>query len=335
MERIKMPRRSKEWYIANNLPLPDTFERKTYNWYVQRGLTPPANLKVPKVIYQGPNIVNFDPPHSNTTAPEAPLVIETEAEIEQRIKIRFGVLEALVGDVVHGDMRALIVSGPPGLGKSFTVEQGVAEVENTRIVKGHASAKGLYELLFMYKEPGSILVFDDADSIFADERGLNLLKTALDTTEERVLSWLTAGPFGSSGFGSGDEDSEDTNQIPSVFTYEGSIIFITNLDFDALIARGSKLSKHLEALVSRAHYIDLMMKSRRDFVVRIKQVIKETDILEDLSKSEQQDVVKFIEDHLPSLREVSLRTALKIGTLRKNNKQNWQDVSRITCCKVT
>lgn len=319
-----MPRRSKDWYIANNKPLPETFEKKNYNWYVSRGMTPPEHLKVPKVIKDTVGNLIMMP---TQTAIIQPVIIETEAEIEARIKTRFGVLEALIDDVIEGDVRALIVSGPPGLGKSYTVEQKLKNVENCRFVKGHASAKGLYELLYNYREEGSVVVLDDADSVFIDERALNLLKTALDTTEERVLSWLTAGPFGQSG-------EESDGGLPQSFVFEDSIIFITNLDFDGMINKGSKISKHLEALVSRAHYIDLMMKSTKDFVVRIKQVIREGSMLSELSKAAIHDVIEFIESHQTSLREISLRTALKVGMLRKSNKPNWKDVAKITCCKI-
>jgi len=309
-----MPRRSKQWYIDNNKPLPETFERKTYNWYVQRGLTPPEGLKVPKVIKD--TIGNL------VSLPSAPRVEvnETEDQIQSRIKTRFDVFETLVDDVINGDIRGLIVSGPPGMGKSFPVEAKLNDVEMSRIVKGHASAKGLYELLYQYKEEGAIVVMDDADSIFGDERALNLLKSALDTTEERVLSWVTS------------EEKLGEDSVPTSFVFEGSIIFITNLDFDGMIARGNRIAKHLEAIISRTHYIDLMMKSQRDCLVRIKQVVKESKMLHYLNAAERKEVIQFIEDHAPKLREVSLRTALKIGSLRKSNG-NWFDVAKITCCK--
>lgn len=314
-----MPRRSKDWYIANNKPVPETFEKKNYNWYIQRGMTPPSHLKVPKVIKDTVGNLTILPVVMPT------LIEETEAQIEKRIKDRFDVLEALVDDVIEGDVLGLIVSGPPGLGKSYTVEEKLKDIENTRIIKGHSSAKALYEVLYKYSDEGSILVFDDCDSIFTDEKALNILKTALDTTEERVLSWLTAGPFG----GEADESG-----APQSYVFKGSIIFITNLDFDGMIARGNKISKHLEAIVSRAHYIDLMMKSARDYIVRIKQVVRDTSMLKDLKKDQVQDVISFIENNVGKLREISLRTALKVATLRKNGKENWAEVAKITCCKV-
>ncbi len=328
MSRI---RKSYNWYINQGLkppagmkPKKTGYERRTYNWYVQRGLAPPAGLSVPKTIRTGLTASTALSHPLLATVANTVVSNETEQEIDQRIRVRFSVLEALVNDVINSDIQALIVSGPPGLGKSFTVEQALKHQDtNCRITKGFTRATGLYKLLYEYREEGSILVFDDADSVFEDVVALNLLKTALDTTEERVISWLSENSF---------EDSNGES-IPNSFTFEGSIIFITNLDFDSLIQRQSKISKHLEALISRCHYIDLMMKSSRDYIVRIKQVVKETKMLADYTKPQITDVVKFIEDNQTKLREISLRTALKVATLRKTNA-NWQNVAQITCCKV-
>lgn len=316
-----MPPRKEEWYKDRGLPVPENCGvRKTYNWYVQRGLVPPSHLKVPKVIKDTVgNVVKLP------NAMPIEEIFETDAQIEERIKARFEVFDTLVDDVIKGDVRGLIVSGPPGMGKSFPVEEKLKEVEQSRIVKGHASAKGLYEMLYQYKDEGSVIVLDDADSIFGDERALNLLKSALDTTEERVLSWVTGSAFG----GSQDDDDRD---IPTSFVFEGSIIFITNLDFDAMIAKGNRIAKHLEAIISRTPYIDLMLKTQRDMIVRIKQVIRETKMLDSLNKDKQKDVIKFIEDNAKSLREISLRTALKVAMYRKSNS-NWYEISKITCCK--
>lgn len=314
-----MPRRTREWYIENNVPLPESFEKKNYNWYVQRGLVPPAHLKVPKVIKHIDNVGNL------VALPVAPFIQETDQEIEARIRSRFEVFETLVDDVIEGDIRGLIVSGPPGMGKSHPVEEKLKAVENSRIVKGHASAKGLYELLHQYKDEGSIIVMDDADSIFGDERALNLLKSAMDTTETRVLSWVTGSAFGAAT----DDDERD---IPTSFVFNGSIIFITNLDFDGMIAKGNRIAKHLEAIVSRTHYVDLMLKSSRDMIVRIKQVVRDTRMLNYLNVEQRKEVIQFLEDHLGKLRELSLRTALKVGDLRRSNP-NWKEIAKITCCK--
>lgn len=256
----------------------------------------------------------------------APEKRETDAEIEQRIADRFEILDVLTEACVVGNSRATIVSGPAGLGKSYTVEQRLAawdpnELQHT-IVKGYVRATGLVKLLYQFRHANNVIVFDDADAIFFDDVSLNLLKAVCDTTERRRVSWLSEGKLL-------DEDTAEL--IPRHFDFEGSIIFISNYDFDAMIDKGHKLAPHLQALVSRAHYIDLAMKSRRDYLVRIRQVIKQ-GLLSHLTEDQRADVIAFIEGNHDKLRELSLRMAIKLGALRKQGG-DWQKIAKITCCK--
>lgn len=252
--------------------------------------------------------------------------VETDAEIDARIAERFEILDVMAEACTLGNSRALIVSGPAGLGKSFTIEKRLADWDpnevNHTIVKGYVRATGLVKLLYQYREAGQVIVFDDADSIFFDDVSLNLLKAVCDTTERRRVSWLSEGKL---------VDDETAELIPRSFDFNGTIIFISNYDFDAMIDRGHKLAPHLAALVSRAHYVDLAMKSRRDYLVRIRQVIR-AGMLGDLGVRERAEVIAFIERHHESLRELSLRMAIKIGALRKQGG-NWEKVARITCCR--
>lgn len=254
--------------------------------------------------------------------------VETDEEISAKLAERFSILEMLTNAAVRGEARAMIVSGPAGLGKSFTVEAELAKTdpdeERHTIVKGFVRATGLYRTLYEYREEGSVIVFDDADSIFFDDVALNLLKAVCDTTETRRVSWLTESNMI-------DEDSGE--RVPRSFEFNGTIVFITNYDFDAMIEKGHKLAPHLQALMSRSHYIDLAMKSKRDYIVRIKQVIEKGLLKKSgLSVAQEQEVVDFIENNSDKMRELSLRMALKVGAIRKLGA-NWMQVAKITCCK--
>jgi len=252
--------------------------------------------------------------------------VETDDEIDARIAERFEILDVMAEACTLGNSRALIVSGPAGLGKSYTIEKRLADWDpsevNHTIVKGYVRATGLVKLLYQYREAGQVIVFDDADSIFFDDVSLNLLKAVCDTTERRRVSWLSEGKL---------VDDETAVLIPRTFDFNGTIIFISNYDFDAMIDKGHKLAPHLAALVSRAHYVDLAMKSRRDYLVRIRQVIRE-GLLGDLDARERAEVIVFLEKHHDSLRELSLRMAIKLGALRKQGG-NWEKVAKITCCR--
>lgn len=129
-------------------------------------------------------------------------------------------------------------------------------------------------------------------------------------------------------------DEESSERLPKSFEFQGTVIFITNYDFDAMIDRGSKLAPHLSALVSRAHYIDLAMKNQRDYLIRIRQVVRQ-GLLRNIGLSDdaQADVVTFIEKNAGRLRELSLRMALKVGALRRKSDSNWMKRAIVTCCK--
>ena len=112
------------------------------------------------------------------------------------------------------------------------------------------------------------------------------------------------------------------------------MVFITNIDFDAQIERGHKLAPHLAALVSRAHYIDLAMKTKRDYYVRIKQVVKQGMLSnEGFTPVEIADIMQFVEKNFNTLRETSLRSVIKIAALRRSNPARFESLARITCCK--
>jgi hypothetical protein len=252
---------------------------------------------------------------------------ETDDEISHRIRTRFRILEALVNQTATGHCRALIVSGPPGLGKSHTVETTLGRLDpdgiRHTIIKGFSRATGLYKQLYAHRLPNQILVMDDADSIYSDDVSLNLLKAACDTGESRSLAWLSERPL---------IDDETSERIPSRFKFEGSVIFVTNIDFEAVTS--SKLAPHLAALQDRAHYLDLTIKTKRDFLIRIKQVI-ETGLLRKfgLSAVEQQEVFNFLVHNLANIPHVSLRTVLKIATHRRAHTSDWQDYAKITICR--
>lgn len=256
------------------------------------------------------------------------LQLETDAEIDTRLRERFEILDILTEAALFGDARSAIVSGPAGLGKSFNVDKQLSTWDpdqvNHTIVKGFIRPTGLYKLLYDYREQGQVIVFDDADSVFFDDVSLNLLKSVADTTDVRKVSWLAETRM----------ETDDGEKLPRSFIFEGTIVFITNLDFDDMIERGHKLAPHMSALVSRSHYIDLAMKTKRDYLVRIRQVVADGMLREQgLTAEQEAEVMSFIEEKQNVLRELSLRMAVKIGNLVKTGNSNWKRVASVTCVK--
>ena len=252
---------------------------------------------------------------------------ETDEAISARIADRFDILSVLTESCISGDSRALVISGPAGLGKSHTVEHALAQWDpsgnNYTIVKGYVRPTGLVKMLWSYRNAGQVIVFDDADAIFFDDVSLNLLKAVCDTTEKRTVSWLSEAAL---------IDDDTSVRIPRSFQFDGSIIFLSNYDFDAMIAKGHKLAPHLQALMSRSHYLDLSMKSRRDYLVRIQQVIDQ-GLLSHLDAFSRLQVRLFVDKNADNMRELSLRSCIKLGNLIKSSPDNWQKIASVTMLK--
>lgn len=250
---------------------------------------------------------------------------ETEECIANRINERFNAIDSCVQSVSNGDIKALILSGPPGIGKTHEVTKTLQECDcNFVFVSGKVKATGLYKLLYDNRFPDTVLVLDDIDSALDNEDSLNILKKACDLRNTRKISWLTESKLIS---------EEDGEEIPKTFDYEGSIIFITNKDFDALMKKDTKLSPHLDALISRSLYVDLGINSTRDIIVRIKQVFKQGMMREKgFSQHEEDTILDYVIKNADRLREVSLRMCEKIGILYQAN-DNWESIVPITCFK--
>ena len=256
---------------------------------------------------------------------------ETEDQIMTRIRERFDILNDMTKACVNGDIRAMIVSGPPGVGKSFGVEREIEKATlfdklagkrlRAEVVKGSATPIGLYQTLYKYSDANCVLVFDDCDSILLDDVALNLLKGALDSGKKRTISWLS------------ESSALRREGIPDRFEFKGSVIFITNLKFDTM--KSQKLRDHLDALQSRCHYLDLTLDTMRDKVLRIKQIAKDGVLFADYDFEEcvQDEIVEFMEANQNRLREMSLRMALKIADLRKSFSGNWKRMAETTCMK--
>ena len=268
---------------------------------------------------------------SKTLEFKTPVKVETEEEAMTRIRERFEILTEMTKAATAGDIRAMIVSGPPGVGKSFGVE---AEVEKAclfdklaskrlraEVVKGSATPIGLYQTLYKYSDANCVLVFDDCDSILLDDVALNLLKGALDSGKKRKISWLS------------ESSALRREGIPDSFEFKGSVIFITNLKFDQM--KSQKLRDHLDALQSRCHYLDLTLYTMRDKILRIKQIANDGVLFADyeFEQCQQDDIIEFMNTNQARLREMSLRMALKIADLVKSFPAKWRLMAETTCMK--
>ena len=274
-------------------------------------------------------IISFDIDTDAIKRREREVAQETDDEIYARLGERFEILDEMTKAVRSGDVRAMIVSGPPGVGKSHGVEAVLSKdglfdkladrKPKYEVVKGAMSAIGLYAKLYEFSNKGNVIVFDDCDSILMEELSLNILKGALDSSERRFISWNT------------DSRILRSEGIPDRFEFKGAAIFITNIKFEHV--RSKKLRDHLNALESRCHYIDLQMDTAREKILRIKQVVGDHGMLDryEFDQMQKDEIIKFVEDNQSKLRELSLRMVLKLADLRKSFPKTWTAMAKTTC----
>ena len=260
---------------------------------------------------------------------QTPEKVETDEQVIERLRERFEILDEMTQGSIDGIVRGMVVTGPPGVGKSYGVEKVIEKNSmfdkladrpiKFGTEKGAASAIGLYQLLYRYADEGSVLVLDDCDSILFDEVSLNLLKAALDSGKKRMISWNT------------ESAALRREGVPEKFEFRGSIIFISNLKFEK--TRG-KIKDHLAAIMSRCHYLDLTMDTMRERMLRVKQIVRD-GMLNDykFEEKDEQEIVTFMEDNKSRLREVSLRMVTKLADLFKMSPERWKSLAENTCIK--
>lgn len=255
---------------------------------------------------------------------------ETEEDAMNRIQHTFEMVKKVAGAVADGVIRGLVVSGPPGIGKSHEIEEVFSRRNAFRtladqaplyiVISGNTSPLGLYKTLWDYRDRKNTVIFDDCDGILSDETSLNLLKAALGSGARRQISWRS------------ETRALSDNDIPNTFEFCGSVIFLTNVNFNS--TRESKIKTHLNAIQSRCHYLDLEIGTQKDMLLRIKQVVRDGMLNPYFFTKEQQDeLLAYVTDNVDMLNELSLRTVIKIADYMKAVPNEWRDFAEATCMK--
>ncbi len=235
---------------------------------------------------------------------------ETPDEILARISARFKAAVSITKMAARGEITGAVIFGAPGVGKTHTIEQTLNDenIEYKRI-SGTASAAGFYDLLYAGRDKGQVLLADDCDALLKDKTSLNLLKAVLDTRSKRRVSW----------------NSRSLSETPSSFQFDGSIIFITNTDFQAEAQRGSS---DLQAIIDRTLYLDLTIKTTNEILLWIKHVAIEGRMLEskNLTPSQCRDVMTFFEDNANKFSALSVRRLALLANLCSSS-EDWESIA--------
>lgn len=249
---------------------------------------------------------------------------ETDEEILARIQERFEAADRMAISIMKGVLPAMVESGPAGLGKSFGIELALEkrkkEAEEAGFefkydyISGAISPVGLYISAWNHREKGNVIVMDDCDSVFADEDSLNILKAMLDSSDRRMLSWRKKSRW-----------LEDLG-IDDNFEFKGSVIFLTNLDFERKIQSGKAYGVHFKAIMDRCLYLHLTIRTIRDFMIRIKHVVYTERMLEKYGFTEQQtdELMAYVWENRKRFYHLSLRLIHQIALLQIADPEHWK-----------
>lgn len=255
----------------------------------------------------------------------------SDSEVDRDVRERFSALDTLAHGVISGAFRALILSGPPGVGKSYPLEKMLAG-ERERVgctctgigretgekcnrpnhflyerVSGFSRATGLYRTLWQFRESDAVVLLDDLEGIWQDEAALSLLKSACDTSRTRYISWRSESSMA-------DESGE---LLPRTFEFQGRVIVVTNLDFEGRARLEKGTGPHLQALLSRSYYVDLNLTTRELFS-RVLDVA--TEVLRGCSAADRERILSYIREKAGVMRELSIRTVIKARQILEQSK---------------
>ena len=224
---------------------------------------------------------------------------------------RFGFINKFVTLLSKGVINSFILTGSGGIGKTTAVMNTLKKLgyredtpEQTAgdfiVVRGFSTPRALYETLYQFKD--KILILDDADQVFKDPLGANLLKAALDDKKTRVINWNT---------------SREDSDIPSRFTYTGKIVFISNMS----------VTQFPQALVSRSQKVDLTLNVEEKVEI-IEEVFK--NIKHD--EKQKADVLEFVKEFALKAKDLNIRSASSLLVLRDNFGDDWKRIAEYSFC---
>lgn len=237
-----------------------------------------------------------------------PIKKETPEERDVRVAKAFSLYDKTLDLVGQKKFSSLVVSGSAGIGKSYVAEQALPKAV---FVRGSMSAIGLYETLYLHRY--DLIIFDDCDAFLWDMEALNLLKAVLDTTGTRTVAWAK------------QNKALEEAGIEREFVFDGQVVFLTNIDFRAEVARGNKVAPNLNAVMDRSFYLQLSTQDHMDTLIRAKQLADIGAWSHDAETIEK--VIEFVEDNFSKWSYISLRLIGHIADIAEIDPEGWQDLA--------
>jgi hypothetical protein len=224
--------------------------------------------------------------------------------------------------IAAGAFNSLFITGRAGTGKTYTVEkamqdEGLVRDEDYVLITGSVSTVMMFIKLFQYRE--KTIIFDDADAVFRDENGRNILKAALDTKKVRRIAYIkkVKGLFDPTMYDDNPEgygDAVENGEVPNQFDFTGRVIFISNLSKSIADPDG--------AIQSRSILIDINPDDAT-LMERMRRLLPYLEPI-DMSIEDKEEIFEFMQN----AKNISMRTFVKAAGFKKAGLGNWQRMAQ-------
>jgi len=205
---------------------------------------------------------------------------------------KFKFLEASVKAVVDNKIQSLICYGSPGSGKTETIMNNLRDlgVKPKVFSGGFKNADEVFSLLTKYNK-GTILVFDDCDSVMKNVELRNMFKAALQNSANREITWRD-----------------------KVLSFDSGVIFISNL------------TKFDPAIASRSMTIEINM-SNEQMIDKIESVLK--NFMPEVDMKIKHMALDFAKEISTGVKAVDFREVQKIIIAIELQPHDWKDFAML------
>jgi hypothetical protein len=275
-----------------------------------------------------------------TKTSNEPRRVSTVTERLNRLSInqRMQLMSDIASSVIEGHIAAALIGGSPGLGKTHEVVEVLlkrkykrVEHEDYLIIRAGVSAFGVYKLVVQWAEKAlqakadaqgkkgasgkpakvkiPIIVFDDVP-IWSDKRMVDLLKALMDTSDRRIVSWLT------DRAALDPEEAKRLGKLPAQVEFTGGVIVITN----------EEEKKMNSAILDRTMYLPIEVTDE-EMMVRMRTLIDKVE--PKMDKVLKRNVLEWLLSDEYEGQERSMRTLVKALKLARANPKNWKRMVQV------
>jgi hypothetical protein len=256
-------------------------------------------------------------------------MVKIKNPIVNRVVEKFTTIQNIAEVFVTGQsaQRGLLISGDAGTGKSEYVKRAFISTGTTSRVDYQKSktftAPALYAKLWENRQKGDVVVFDDCS-----------LEALTGESFNKFVSWMKGGLEISKEEKMIGYEAATKNKlfeemgVESEFSFEGSIIWITNTRFDKL---SKKFGDHWDAVKTRFMPIEVFLTKEEKYMYTI-HLIDDIDMLGKNCKAIEggytneiiEATVDYLNENYENLKEITPRVAIKVADTMSSYPTQWK-----------